>query len=194
MAKRKSNSNEILEMEDDVVIEDDEMELESDEENDSNEEDIDESKLELEAEEIEANTEEKEGELDEFDSSEFETVSITTSTKSVGKVGVMSVINSSENGKRITYSKEVTQKIGNPSAVTIALSETKIAVSAADPNSPNPLKLGRLGRKGVIYSSELVKTLTEKYNLDFSNRVSITLAEVQYKKDGDKTVAVITML
>ena len=40
----------------------------------------------------------------------------------------------------------------------------------------------------VIYSSELVKEITELFNLDFSNRVSITFTESEKYDDLDNPI------
>lgn len=132
--------------------------------------------------------------MQKFDNTQFNTLSITCHTCSVGKAGAVSIVNSDKNGKRFTIAKDPMNKIGNPEAVKIALSKNKIAISAAPLNSPNSLKLGRIGAKGVIYSTELVKTLTERYSLNFSDRVSITFDRLEYKLDGNKVVAEITMM
>jgi hypothetical protein len=137
------------------------------------------------------NSEVVEEELEKYNSSKFNIVSAKPYSNNKSKSGVATLINSEADGKRLTTCRDLTEKIGNPEAVTIAFDKSKIAISATQLNSENSFKLGRIGKKGVIYSVDLVRKITEEYNLDYTERVSITFHEVEYKVDGHKIVAII---
>lgn len=120
----------------------------------------------------------------------FQPASSKTISRSNLKAGAMSVVNSNC-GKRITISKEVMDKLNNPSEIAISFSDERIAVGEYLPNNNNQLTLKMVGKKGVIYSAGLVTEITEKYQLDFSNRTSITFSEVDYIEDNGSTIAII---
>ncbi|AWI03111.1 hypothetical protein B9W14_00845 [Clostridium drakei] len=130
--------------------------------------------------------------LQDFDSTLYKPINIEMHTRSIGKAGAASIINSPKNGKRFTISKKVMDKINSPKAVKISIGKNRIAILAEEEDS-EALRLGRIGAKGVIYSAELVKILTEKFDLDFSSRICITFDKVKYTVDGDQIVAEITM-
>ena len=45
--------------------------------------------------------------------------------------------------------------------------------------------------KGIIYCSELVLEITKLYNLDFSDRTSITFDNIQYQSIQGVNVAIV---
>jgi len=107
------------------------------------------------------------------------------------KLGAMTVVNS-KCGKRITISKEVMNKLNNTSNIAISFSDERIAVGEYLPNNNNQITLKMVGKKGVIYSAGLVTEITEKYQLDFTNRTSITFSEIDYIEDEGATIAIIS--
>lgn len=128
-----------------------------------------------------------------FDENSFVPSSSQGKAKRTGKAGVVSIVNSKENGKRITLSKECWEKINKVSNVQVAFSDTQIAISEELPDNEHYFHVRTYGAKGVIYSKDLVEEITELFALDFSDKVSITLYEVEYVKNGDHTVAIITV-
>ncbi|MBU3190311.1 hypothetical protein K9O30_01725 [Clostridium bowmanii] len=155
----------------------------------------------------EQDTEVEKKELEEFDGSEFEEEEAETYGRDITEPGVLTVVNSKK-CKRLEIAKCVMKEIGNPKAVRIQLSADKIAISATLPNSENAFKICRnkpkkkvtsevvlkgIIYKGIIYKVDLIKAITKKFDLDFTDRVCITFHEVEYKMSGDKVVAIITM-
>lgn len=130
--------------------------------------------------------------MQEYDLEKFTASTSKTIAKTSTEAGVMSVINA-ENSKRMTLSSDVIYKLNNPNTISISFSDDSLAIAERLPNNDNLLKLRSSGKKGVIYSSGLVSEITEKYSLDFSNRVSITFSEVNYVKCNGYTVAIIKM-
>jgi len=104
--------------------------------------------------------------------------------------GVMSVVNSSR-GKRVMLSKDLMDKLNNPTTVAISFSEECVAIGETLPNNNNQLIIKPRGKKGVIYSAGIVSEITDKYGLDFNNRTSITFSEVEFIEAYGSTIAII---
>ena len=75
----------------------------------------------------------------------------------------------------------------------MSFSGDKIAIGEQLPNNDNYIKIKALKSKGVIYSAEIVKEITDIYELDFSNKTSITFLDVEYVKYEENVVAIITV-
>lgn len=113
-----------------------------------------------------------------------------TTSRSNSRAGIMSVVNSNC-GKRITLSKELMERLNNPSKIAMSFSEEYIAVGATLPNNNNQLNVKKEEKKCFIYSAGIVSEITNKYGLDFSNRTSITFSEVDYIEADENTIAII---
>ena len=107
--------------------------------------------------------------------------------------GVMSVINSKRCGKRVTISKELTNELNNPEVLQFAFNENEIAIGEDIPENDHFFTVKVSGAKGVIYSSSLVLEITDLFNLDYSDKVSITFYQVRYVTNGGKKVAIVTV-
>lgn len=138
----------------------------------------------------EANINDNQDTMQEYKLENFTASTSKTISKISIEAGVMSVINS-KNCRRITLAKDVMSELNNPKSISISFSDDRLAVAERLPNNDNLLKVKSSGNKGVIYSSGLVSEITDKYGLDFSNRVSITFSEVKYIKNNGYTVAII---
>lgn len=137
---------------------------------------------------IEENNDIKESvDLDSFKPSESKVRS-----KSIGEAGAMSIVNA-KTGKRIIVSREVMEKLNNPESVVMSFAVNKIAIGEQLPNNDNYIKIKALKSKGVIYSAGIVKEITDIYELDFSNKTSITFLDVEYVKYEENVVAIITV-
>ena len=125
--------------------------------------------------------------LDSFKPSESKAIN-----KCIAEAGAMSIINA-KTGKRITISNEIMEVLNNPSKVVISFTENRIAIGEQLPNNDNYFNIKILKSKGVIYSAGIVKEITNMYQLDFSNRTSITFSDVEYAKYEDNVVAIIKL-
>lgn len=125
--------------------------------------------------------------LDEFKPSESRTIN-----KCITEAGVISIINA-KSGKRIIISNEIMEILNNPSKIVMSFTEDKIAIGENLPNNDNYFNVKRMKSKGVIYSAGIVKEITEIYDLDFSNKTSITFFDVEYAKYEDNVVAIIAV-
>ena len=106
--------------------------------------------------------------------------------------GAISLINT-KSGKRLIIAKSLISNLNNPSKVVIGLSKNKLAIGEKLPANENYFTVKDYKGKGVIYSADLVKEISEKFKLDFSNRTTITFEEVEYIEYEDTTVAIITI-
>jgi hypothetical protein len=104
--------------------------------------------------------------------------------------GVCTVVNSEKNGKRVTLSKEIMELLNNPVSIEIGFTEDGIAVAKKLPENGVEFSLRKNGNKGVIYSSQLVEEITELFDLDFQDRVSITFTEAEEVNDDSDNLLI----
>ncbi|MEC0371134.1 hypothetical protein [Paenibacillus chibensis] len=117
----------------------------------------------------------------------------TQSSRTISKKGVVTVVSTKGNGKRVAIDQEVINRIGSPKRVQIALSNAAIAIGEKFTSDDNYFNLKQTANKAVIYSSQLVTELMKTFGLDFTNTTSITFQEVDYKKVESRDVAIIKM-
>lgn len=120
----------------------------------------------------------------------FQPATSKTISRSKLRAGVISVVNSSC-GKRVILSRDLMDKLNNPTTVAMSFSEEKIAIGVTLPNNDNHLAIKPSGKKGSIYSSGIVLEITDRYRLNFNNRTSITFSEVNYIEVGGDIIAII---
>ena len=139
-------------------------------------------------EEIEEVNQEQQYNLENFKASK-------SKQKNVIKInqGVATIINTEKSGKRIVFSNNVMEELGNPPKILISCSDNAIAVGERLPDNQNFLSIKYSKTKGTIYSTGIVNELTEMYQLDFRNKTSITFSEVKYTTYENHKVAIITI-
>lgn len=120
----------------------------------------------------------------------FEPAKSKTIPRSTSKGGVVGIVNS-KSVKKISISREAVSRMNNPKYISISLSRDSFAIGEELPNNNNLLNIKTDNGKAVIYSSELVSEITDKYGLDFSNRTSITFSDVEYIQLNGFTIAII---
>lgn len=128
----------------------------------------------------------------EIDLSEFTPSVCSQQGRSVEKAGVLSVVYS-KNGMRVVLSRELMERLNYPKTVQIGFSDHQIAIAEHLGDHYTSYPMSKSGAKSIIYRSELVKQIAERYRLDFRNRTSITLTEVKYKVNGGTTIAFINV-
>lgn len=112
---------------------------------------------------------------------DFEGVKSTESSKHKRAINGVILLVNTKSGKRLIIAKSL---IGNIN---------KLAIGEKLPANENYFTVKDYKGKGVIYSADLVKEISEKFKLDFSNRTTITFEEVEYIEYEDTTVAIITI-
>ncbi|WP_117161418.1 hypothetical protein [Paraliobacillus sp. X-1268] len=126
-----------------------------------------------------------------LDLAEFE-ASNCIDTIRPGTSGGLNVVYS-KNGKRLSLNAAILTQLSNQSTVQIAYSENHIAIAnyIGDKNTNYTLK--QQGKNGAIYNAALVKEIIERYQLDFSNRTSLTFPVFEVQDKDDEMIVYINM-
>lgn len=118
--------------------------------------------------------------------------SISTVVSRIAEAGVLSVINSN-NGKRVSFSSEIYERLKQPTTFQVAYLESQMVIGQHLGDEHPSYYLKKQGAKRVIYNKELVDQITKHCGLDFTNRTSITFPTATYQKINGNIVAVIGM-
>lgn len=73
------------------------------------------------------------------------------------------------------------------------MNDEGIAIGGELPDNDTYFTLRKIGRKGVVYSTELVDEITALFELDFSERSSISFYDVSYLSVEDTEVAFVPL-
>ncbi|QIB27941.1 hypothetical protein [Caloranaerobacter azorensis] len=123
----------------------------------------------------------------------FENCKSIGKSRDIGKgAAALSLVNS-KNGMRVTLGAEVYRRINSPDKIQIAFSADEIAVFKSLPENKNyfrPRITGKV-KKAIIYSADLVREITNKYGLEFNNRVSYSFYDVRYITENGITIALV---
>lgn len=105
--------------------------------------------------------------------------------------GLISIINSKRNGKRLLYSSELTNKLDLEDSVFIVSDGQSIVMSKyplIENSSSYNLKDGDSGKK-ILYCAPLVVEISDILGLNFDDCVSRTLSDVEYGEDNEKGIS-----
>ena len=120
----------------------------------------------------------------------------TVSARSGNSSLSFGIVNSTRNGKRLSFSKGLVHALGlEKNASLLPLSEEGVLMIAKDLpfNSANSVTLrGDDGRK-VAYAADVIILLTEIFKLDFSQHVSATFDDVSIENYDGTPVAVVSI-
>ncbi|NAS19410.1 amidophosphoribosyltransferase [Clostridium butyricum] len=122
--------------------------------------------------------------------SNAKSVSSRNVSRTIGKAGAISIVNANT-GNRITIARECYSAIGNPSKVQFALTDNNLIVGEKVLENNNDFNVKESSGKAIIYSSALVREITDNFNLDFSNRTSLTFSDVQYSNADDVQIMIV---
>ncbi|WP_242396684.1 amidophosphoribosyltransferase [Clostridium butyricum] len=111
-------------------------------------------------------------------------------SRSLGEAGVLSIIKA-KTGNRITLSKALLDELNSPEKIQIAFTKDNVIIGEKLPNNDSSFNVKLSGTKGIVYSSGLVREISELFQLDFSDKTSITFNEVEYVSNEDYPVAII---
>lgn len=123
----------------------------------------------------------------------FEICKSIGKSRDIGKgAAAVSLVNS-KNGMRVTFGAELYRRINSPDKIQIAFSADEIAVFKSLPENENYFKprITGKGKKICIYSADLVREITDRYGLDFSDRVSYSFYDVRYVTENGITIALV---
>lgn len=129
----------------------------------------------------------------DIDLSAFRPATSTSKGKGSAAPGVMSVVNSARNGKRVTFPQAVMERLNNPETLQFAFADDKIAVAERLPGNEVSFNIKRGKGRAIIYAAGLVREIAEQFDLDFTSRVSITFYDVEYHEVEGYPVAVISV-
>lgn len=105
--------------------------------------------------------------------------------------GLISIINSKRNGKRLQCSSELTNKLDLEDSVFIVSDGQSIVMSKyplIENSSSYNLKDGDSGKK-ILYCAPLVVEISDILGLNFDDCVSRTLSDVEYGEDNEKGIS-----
>ena len=174
------------ELEEEDEFELDEEELEEEDEFESDEEELEEGDT-LELHSIEQNVglsvnsdakKELDEQLEEF---------LTTKVKkfpNVGNKGSFLSVVKAETGTGIRLTKGATAKLNNPTQVSIGFTGSYLVLCNADGLDVSSYKGSFKKDRTIIYNTGLVDAIIKQFNLDFSNKTSISFNEGYYKQQG----------
>lgn len=103
--------------------------------------------------------------------------------------GVLTIINASKTGcgTRIIFSKQLEEDLGLKDKIQIGITnDKKSLVVGENINESQPSYLLRRQKKGnessrlILYNSSVIKEITEKMGLDFSEGISVTFYGIEY--------------
>jgi len=143
----------------------------------------------METEKSFANSEE----LQEFDINKLRPVASKSSSRENTEVGIISIINSVKNGKRISLSKGLMQKLNCPKTIQFSFYDESIAIAENLPNNKGSFTIKEWKKQFLIYSAPLVNEITRTFDLDFEGITSKTFHEARYMNIEETTVAMISM-
>jgi hypothetical protein len=101
-----------------------------------------------------------------------------SASRELSLAGAMSIVNT-KTGKRITLSKKLLEELSCPKSVQIAFTEDSIIIGEKLPNNESIFNLKMSNGKGAIYSAQEVTEIRDLFDIDFSNKTSITFAEAE---------------
>ncbi|MEK4712032.1 hypothetical protein [Sporosarcina sp. FSL K6-5500] len=120
-------------------------------------------------------------ELKSLDLTGFKSPKVTANQqKTRGGAGAISIVATEKSGKRITLSHKINRHLDHPGSVQIALSDDKMIIAETLNSIMGKYHLKASGNKAVIYSTPLVEECIERYNLDYTNKTTITFYEAEY--------------
>lgn len=111
-------------------------------------------------------------------------------TRVSGEAGVISIVKA-KTGNRITCSKELLEELNDLEKIQVAFTKDSIIIGEKLPNNESSFNIKKSGSKGTTYSTQLVNQVSEMFELDFSDKTSITFNEVEYLVNEQYPVAVI---
>lgn len=110
-----------------------------------------------------------------IDTKNFQPLNVeeTGNKKHGGRKGVLSLI-CSKNGNRLMISKELAETLGLTDTVKIGFIGENLVLGKHLPGDSNEFSLKKQGKKLIVYSAEVVHTVAEKQQLEFTNKVAFT--------------------
>lgn len=129
----------------------------------------------------------------ELDVNDLIEVSAKQSSSSLRGEGVLTIVNSEKNGKRLMIAKDVMGRLGECETIQISITKAGIVVGETIPGNSKKFRVKKQGTKSIVYAAGVVREITEQFGLDYSERVSMTFSEVEFSTIQGYDVAVISI-
>lgn len=110
--------------------------------------------------------------------------------RSTSNKGGFSVVKA-QSGNRATIAKQGYEHLGKPSTLQFAFTDTSVIIGANLPNNDNDFNVKDSNGKAIVYSTPLVKEIAKAFELDFSNRTSMTFGDIQYTTSEESPVIIV---
>lgn len=129
-----------------------------------------------------------------FDISSFLDVESECRSRKNSESGVISIVNTPDNGKRISLSKELMNKLEISNSAQIRMSDDCLLIAKQIKGSKKSFVVRKNGNKGAIYAADLIQEISKKFKLDYSTRTTITFPKVEYHSYDNGLIALIKIV
>ncbi|MDB8545256.1 hypothetical protein PNV01_10585 [Turicibacter sanguinis] len=122
-------------------------------------------------------------------------VPLTPVSKERSKGGVrggLSIVNA-KTGQRISLCSDIWDHLGNTKKLQFKVSKNQLLVSSIIDATDPVWDLTPNAKKAILYKSNLVNSLTQSYNLDFSNKSSLSFNTYKKTSYQGKPVVLVDM-
>ena len=108
----------------------------------------------------------------------------------------ISIVNSDGNGKRVTLSKALIDKLQLEGSVyMLPLAEENVLLLAKEMPFPSASKIALTSKDGRIsYNADAVKLIVDTFGLDYSKCTSKSFNQIEFEDQDGITYAVVTMV
>ena len=117
-----------------------------------------------------------------------------TSSSTSGYVGTysMTVVNSKNNGKRCTFSKALSKKLGLRDSIAIAIAPDDgiIFLASKFPDDDEIYSLSGEDKK-ICYNTAIVKNITEAFKLDYDKKTSRSFGDITFETNNGIIIAAV---
>jgi hypothetical protein len=117
-----------------------------------------------------------------------------TSSSTSGYVGTysMTVVNSKNNGKRCTFSKALSKKLGLRDSIAIAIApdDGLVFLASKFPDDDEIYSLSGEDKK-ICYNTAIVKNITEAFKLDYDKKTSRSFGDITFETNNGIIIAAV---
>lgn len=122
---------------------------------------------------------------------------IDVSSTSHGKASYpsLSIVNSSNNGKRMSFSKGLIEGLRNPKQIQFLTSKADddwFLIIGENLKAKKTFKFSPANPQ-VIYCGSYIQSITAEFDLDFNNRTSMTFSDIEINEYNGKPAAYVAM-
>lgn len=104
--------------------------------------------------------------------------------------GVITIVNTSKNGKRIHLSRRLVEELSLVNTCHIGVTNDSLVISNEEIENSMEVFVRKMGKKSVVYSSSFIDFITKKFKLNFNSKSCITFKDFE-KVEIEKTKAFI---